>query len=299
VSARARCCSSTPTGSYFEGRAQNHLLPEHIEKIVTTFDDFRAIDGFSAIVDNATLKANDYNLNIRRYADNAPPPEPHDVRAHLVGGIPKAEVAAKAPLFSAHGLNPLDLLVERDARYFDFAPALHKRQAIKPAIEGNAHLMAKEAAVRAAFEQWWHAHRARIPALQGAASAVATREDLLHSFATALEPVGLLDVFQVRGISAGFWYDNLNDFKTIMARGPLDLIRGWRDHHPERARRSRRPESQSHTAGPQAGPLPDEPISSRPSPNWKPARPSWTARSRPPPPGRRERRRRSCRGSGG
>jgi type I restriction enzyme M protein len=51
-------------------------------------------------VDNATLKANDYNLNIRRYADNAPPPEPHDVRAHLVGGVPKAEVAAKAALFT-------------------------------------------------------------------------------------------------------------------------------------------------------------------------------------------------------
>jgi len=33
--------------------------------------------------------ANDVNLNIHRYADNAPPPEPHDVRAHVVGGIPK------------------------------------------------------------------------------------------------------------------------------------------------------------------------------------------------------------------
>ena len=30
---------------FFEGRAQNYLLPEHIEKIVTTFDDFRAIPG--------------------------------------------------------------------------------------------------------------------------------------------------------------------------------------------------------------------------------------------------------------
>lgn len=28
---------------FFEGRAQNHLLPEHIEKIVTAFDEFRAI----------------------------------------------------------------------------------------------------------------------------------------------------------------------------------------------------------------------------------------------------------------
>jgi len=78
---------------YFEGRAQNFLMPEHIEKIVTTFEAFKEEPGFSAIVDTATLKANAYNLNIRRYADNAPPPEPHDVRAHLLGGVPKAEVA--------------------------------------------------------------------------------------------------------------------------------------------------------------------------------------------------------------
>lgn len=213
----------------FEGRAQNFLLPEHIEKIVTTFDEFRAIDGFSAIVDNATLKANDYNLNIRRYADNAPPPEPHDVRAHLVGGVPKAEVAAKAGLFAAHGLNPLDLFIERDAKYYDFKATLAKRQDLKPAIEGNAGLVGREAALRDAFEAWWRAHAPRIVALQDAASVVATRDDLLTSFAAALTPIGLLDHFEVRGISAGFWYDNLNDFKTVMARGPLGLIRGWRD----------------------------------------------------------------------
>lgn len=217
---------------YFEGRAQNHLLPEHIEKIVTTFDDFRAIDGFSAIVDNATLKANDYNLNIRRYADNAPPPEPHDVRAHLVGGIPKAEVAEKAKLFSAHGLNAMDLLVERDAKYFDFAPALDKRQIIKPTIEGNAGLVAKEAAIRAAFEQWWQAHSARITALSGqmdnAASLVALRSDLLESFSQSLEAIGLLDPFQVRGIVAGFWYQTKYDFLTLMARGARGVADAWR-----------------------------------------------------------------------
>ena len=213
---------------YFEGRAQNQLLPEHIEKIVTTFDAFKAVPGFSAIVDHATLKESGYNLNIRRYADNAPPPEPHDVRAHLVGGVPKAEVEAQAALFAAHGLDPMALFVERDVKYLDFSPALGKRQDLRAAIEGNAGLVAKEAAIRAAFERWWAQHAGRIAALQGAGSAVATREDLLHSFAAELEPIGLLDVFQVRGISAGFWYDNLNDFKTVMARGPLGLVRGWR-----------------------------------------------------------------------
>ena len=221
---------------FFEGRAQNYLLPEHIEKIVTTFDEFRAIDGFSAIVDNATLQANGYNLNIRRYADNAPPPEPHDVRAHLVGGVPKAEVAAKASLFSAHGLNPLDVLVDRDAKYFDFAPVLDSRQAIKPAIEHNAGLVAKEAAIRAAFAQWWQAHSARITALSGqmqsgndgAASLVALRSDLLTSFSQSLEAIGLLDPFQVRGIVAGFWYQTKYDFLTLQARGAKGVADAWR-----------------------------------------------------------------------
>ncbi|WP_445368720.1 N-6 DNA methylase [Methylomonas sp. BW4-1] len=219
---------------FFEGRAQNYLLPEHIEKIVTTFDEFRAIDGFSAIVDNATLKENHYNLNIRRYADNAPPPEPHDVRAHLVGGIPKAEVNAEAmaKLFKAHGLNPMDLLVERDEKYFDFASALDTRQAITPAIENNAGLVANEAAIRAAFEQWWQEHSARITALSGqmdnAASLVALRNDLLASFSQSLEAIGLLDPFQVRGIVAGFWYQTKYDFLTLMARGAKGVADAWR-----------------------------------------------------------------------
>ena len=217
---------------FFEGRAQNYLLPEHIEKIATTFDEFRAIDGFSAIVDNARLKANDYNLNIRRYADNAPPPEPHDVRAHLVGGIPKTEVGHKAGLFSAHGLNPMDLLVERDINYYDFAPVFDTRQAIKPTIESNAGLVAKEAAIRAAFEQWWQDHNARIRALSGqmdnASSLVAMRNDLLASFSQSLEAIGLLDPFQVRGIVAGFWYQTKYDFLTLMARGAKGVADAWR-----------------------------------------------------------------------
>lgn len=33
----------------------------------------------------------------------------------------------------------------------------------------------------------------------------------------------------MQGISAGFWYDNLNDFKTVVARSSLGLVRSWRD----------------------------------------------------------------------
>ncbi len=219
---------------YFEARAQNYLLPEHVEKIVHTFDAFAEVPGFSAIVSNATLRENDYNLNIRRYADNAPPPEPHDVRAHLLGGVPKAEVQAKAALFDAHGLDPLALLLQRpgatgkDATYMDFRPEIAARPAIKPAVEANAGLLAREQAVREAFSAWWQAHSPRIVALAGGQSIVGLRADLLDSFSAALEPLGVLSRFQVRGIVAGFWDDAKYEFMTLVARGPRGVVDAWR-----------------------------------------------------------------------
>ena len=219
---------------FFEGRAQNYLLPEHIEKVVSTYDAFEVVPGFSAIVDNATLLENGCNLNIRRYADNAPAPEPHDVRAHLVGGVPKIEVEAddKAALFKAHGLNPNDLFAVRDDKYFDFRPELTKRADLKPAIETNAGLQAKEKAIREAFEAWWAEHSPRVLKLAGktddAASLVALRNDLLGSFSQAIEAVGMLDPFQVRGIVAGFWNQSQFDFLTLMARGSKGVADAWR-----------------------------------------------------------------------
>jgi type I restriction enzyme M protein len=213
---------------YFEGRAQNHLLPEHIEKIVHTFETYAEVPGFSAIVPNTTLRDNDFNLNIRRYADNAPPPEPHDVRAHLLGGVPKAEVDEKAALFAAQGLDPMALFVERDAAYLDFRPELNTRQSLKAAVESHPGVLARERAVREAFDAWWTEHSPRITALAGQASFVGLRNDLLTSFSAALEPLGLLDRFQVRGIVAGFWADAKYEFMTLMARGAKGVVDAWR-----------------------------------------------------------------------
>ena len=104
---------------YYAGRAQNFLRPEHIEKIVSTYrefitkTDYQGIPGYAVVVTQADLKANDYNCNIRRYADNSPPPEPQDVKAHLLGGVPKTEVEAKQALFTAHGFDPMTLLQGR------------------------------------------------------------------------------------------------------------------------------------------------------------------------------------------
>ena len=216
---------------YYEGRAQNHLLPEHIEKIASTFETFDEADSFSRIVSLEELRENDYNLNIRRYADNAPAPEPQDVHAHLVGGIPLKEVRAKQPLFDAQGLDPMDLLTPKPGEedYMEFRDDITDKAAIKPAIEQNTGVQRKEAQLNDSFETWWQQRASHIAQLSGNGQQLsALRDELIGTFTHALDPIGMLDRFAVRGIIAGFWDQNKNEFRTLQARGVLGVVDAWR-----------------------------------------------------------------------
>jgi type I restriction enzyme M protein len=77
---------------YREGKAQNHLRPEDIDKIIHAYRSGEDVPAYARKVPKVEIEAEEYNCNIRRYVDNAPPPEPHDVHAHLHGGVPIAEV---------------------------------------------------------------------------------------------------------------------------------------------------------------------------------------------------------------
>ena len=218
---------------YFEGRAQNYLLPEHIEKIVTAFEPSPTSPASRAIVDNATLRENDYNLNIRRYADNAPPPEPHDVRAHLLGGVPKAEVAAKAGLFSRPRPRPAWTCSSSATRnYFDFRPELDDA----PDPQAGHRSQCRPA--------WPRKQRCATPSTAGGqrtarasppwlgrwttASLVGLRNDLLHSFSqrwrqsACSSPFRCAASWPVSGTRAKY------DFLTLMARGAKGVVDAWR-----------------------------------------------------------------------
>ncbi len=77
---------------FAEGKKQNNLRPEDVEKIDFVFSDKIEEAKYSELVDVKTIADNDYTLNIRRYVDNTPEPEPEDVKAHLVGGVPVTEI---------------------------------------------------------------------------------------------------------------------------------------------------------------------------------------------------------------
>ncbi|MFC9251203.1 type I restriction-modification system subunit M [Amycolatopsis thailandensis] len=210
---------------YTSGRAQNDLGPEHIEKIVTIFKRWDEIPGYSRAVDVAELLTEEANLNIRRYVDNAPPPEPQDVRAHLHGGVPKEEVAAKAPEFSAYGVDVSALFVERDNDYYDFLSEESKATTERIALSAAK----REGEVRGAFQTWWEKEAELIKELPRHRKLMFLRTGLLGSFTDAVEPIGTLDEFTTAGIVAGWWMDSRHDLKALAAGGFERVLEGWVD----------------------------------------------------------------------
>src|SRR5258708_24542991 len=90
---------------YAEGKNQNKLRPEDIEKIDFVSTQKRELSKYSRLVDKTEIvDKHDHNLNIRRYVDNTPDSETEDVQAHLIGGIPEVEVNARHADFEKFGI---------------------------------------------------------------------------------------------------------------------------------------------------------------------------------------------------
>ncbi len=167
----------------------------------------------------AELADNDYNLNIRRYVDTTPSPEPQDVRAHLHGGVPKAEVAAKAEQFAAYGIDVSQLFAERDVDYYDFPAEGHEAVAARiPELAA-----ARERELVEAYNTWWGKHEHRLVDLPETKRLMKARTELLDSFGTDLLPVGVLDRFQLGGAIAAWWSGSPASSASCILRTPMSV----------------------------------------------------------------------------
>lgn len=213
---------------YREGRAQNFIDPEHIEKIVSAYDAFADVPGFAAVVDNKTITEDEAgNLNIRRYADSSPPPEPHDVRAHLHGGVPKREIETIRPQALALGFDLDKPFAGRDADYDEFAGVIAKRADIRTLVEDDPGVATRRHEMVTAFDAWWSSARSGLADLPESKRLMPLRRDLLDSFEPAMLPIGCLDRYALMGSIAGWWDAIRYELRVIIENGFAELVNGW------------------------------------------------------------------------
>ena len=169
----------------------------------------------------------DFNCNIRRYADNSPPPEPHDVRAHLHGGVPIAEIDDAADLLERAGLNALEVLfADRGDGYADWCHNIASPKG-RDAAHGAIGYAAAQRATASPWPQWWaDAVEPMLRALPDRASLSGLRQQLVEEFIAHMALAGM-DRFAAAGMAATWWEDSVHELQTAVSRGWKAVIEAW------------------------------------------------------------------------
>nr|WP_323778486.1 class I SAM-dependent DNA methyltransferase [Amylibacter sp.] len=138
---------------YLEGKNQNKLRDIDIAHILDVYEAYVDEKRYSKVVELAEIEENDFNLNIRRYADTSPPPEQFDVRAVLQGGVPVSEVEDEYIQETLNGMDVSCVFDRRDDVYYDFKAEIETKEQI------SEHLGADEQTIINQFERWWDKYR--------------------------------------------------------------------------------------------------------------------------------------------
>jgi type I restriction enzyme M protein len=210
---------------YREGKAQNFLRPEDMAKIVDVYRKRENVPGYARVVPVDEIEREQYNCNIRRYVDNAPPPEPQDVRAHIHGGVPVTEVDALARHWANYpGLKEACFAPRGgDAAYCDFAPTIEKRRDIAELVKAHPGVIATHQGFMARLTDWWGKIEPMMTMLasgnEKADNVYALRRGLMTDIAQSFVDQSLLNPFQIRGGMARY-IDGLKiDLKSVAASG--------------------------------------------------------------------------------
>ena len=210
---------------YREGKAQNFLRPEDISKMVHVYRERKNVEGYARLVPVSEIAAEDFNCNIRRYVDNAPPPEPHDVRAHLHGGVPVVEIDALHHFWKNYPGLRERVFVPRTKNniYSDFTPAVVDRRALAELVKSDPGVAKAHTRFVEKLELWWKEHLPLVEAIAPKngkrGNVYELRRQLLVSVAATFAKQTLLTEHQIRGALASYFELFKPEFKSIAFSG--------------------------------------------------------------------------------
>jgi len=206
---------------YKEGKNQNSLRPEDIDKISYVYHNKIELDKYSKLVGKADLEAENYNCNIRRYVDNSAPATPHDVQAHLKGGIPVAEIESLNDSFACYDGLKDSLFSPLKQDYMQFSEIIGNKEKIKEVINNSLGKTKAFDKYTNKIDAFWHSVMPQIDSLPGKNSVYDFIGSCTAQFSKSMAEIDnpLLNEFQSRGAFAQYLSDLKYDFKSVAASG--------------------------------------------------------------------------------
>lgn len=215
---------------------KNRLRAQDIHKIVDTFNRQQEVPKYARMVPLAEVEANDFNLNLPRYIDSTEPEDLQDIAAHLMGGIPNADIDGLAAYWQVFPNVRKDLFADADRPGY-CQPRVEAAQ-VKAAIFAHPDFTAFNTKVTALFATWTAASTPLLTGIQQGqrpnALIETLSESLLDTFRANASIASLIDPYGVYQHLMDYWAETMQDdawmivsdgWQAVQAGKPnIDLI---------------------------------------------------------------------------
>ena len=203
---------------------KQHVLREKdIEKIIDVYVNRNCVAGYSHLATRDELVANEYNLNISRYVVSDSDNVPHDVDAHLYGGIPQNNIANLTVLnaLASEELQQALEVIRPGYLQITIDPNILKEQVLQTSAIDQKR-MDVESAVQTFISKYWDI----LKGVTGLSQIPVIMENMLREIKEILSQIEYIDYYQGYQIISDKWKHTLNhDLEVIVAHGFYEVAR--------------------------------------------------------------------------
>lgn len=181
---------------------QNALQEKDIAKIVDVYKNRIEEKGYSHLASRQELIQNEFNMNIPRYVTAIDEEIPHDVDAHLYGGIPEANIESLSALHQAVPEILEKVISEKRLGYFEL---IHPIEEFSEAVLSSKTVKEETVQVVTSIQEYLDEYWIKLHQLNSDLTPHQLKESMLSAIKTRLSEFPQLDIYDGYQIMAEIW----------------------------------------------------------------------------------------------
>jgi type I restriction enzyme M protein len=194
---------------------KNRLRDQDIHKIVDVFNKQLEVEKYSRMVPVTEIESHEYNLNIPRYIDSQEPEDIQDIEAHLLGGIPTADIDALHSYWEVYLTLRETLFTAGDRDHYTKLLIAH--DAIKPAIFSHPEFTSYSKKVNAVFGQWENKVISKLKGITVGDKPKRLIHEISENLLQAFSDIKLINKYDVYQHLMVYWSETMQDDCYLIA----------------------------------------------------------------------------------
>lgn len=195
---------------------KNRLREQDIHRVADVFNHEEQIPGYSKMVSITEIEANEFNLNIPRYIESQEKEDIQDIEAHLLGGIPNADIDALQRFWEVYPSIKAALFIQSDRANYSHLKV--DKEEIKNTIFEHPEFVEFTTEMDALFNEWKTETAATLKALEKGFNP----KELIHNIAENLlaqyANKALIDKYVMYQHLMTYWFEVMQDDSYLITQ---------------------------------------------------------------------------------